>query len=468
MFENLYPVILCGGSGTRLWPLSRTALPKQFIDLTKQTLFEETLDRIYSFTDKSVVVCGNEHRFLVANMMLEKKLNLTKNAILLEPMAKNTALAISLSAFHLLEKNKDAVLFVLPSDHILEPVEVLKEKIANSFSYTENHIVTFGIKPDTPHTGYGYIERAEELTPDLFKVKCFTEKPNAEKAESLIESGASWNSGMFLMRADLYLEELKKYRKDIYEAALAVWNSHYSDLDFTRFNEEIFAASPAESIDYAVMEQTDKALVCPLDINWSDLGSFQALYEESKRDDNNNALVGDVITSETTNSYIHASSALVAVHGMDNVVVVQTKDAVLVSSLDKTQDIKSFINLMKDRQRTELDFHCVYHRPWGFYESLINSDRFQVKHITVNPGGVLSVQKHHHRSEHWIVVKGTATVRCGDIEKLLTENESIYIPLGEIHRLSNPGNIPLELIEVQTGSYLGEDDIVRLEDAYGR
>ncbi len=468
MFDSLYPVILCGGSGTRLWPLSRTSLPKQFIKLKEQSLFDDALDRISSFTDKSIIICNQAHRFLVANLMLEKNLDLTKNAILLEPEAKNTALAIALSALKALDKDKDAILLVLPSDHLLEPLEIFKEKIAKTLAHTTENIITFGITPSSPHIGYGYIVKGDAINEDLFKVNCFTEKPNKEKAIQLLSENASWNSGMFLMRADIYLNELKKFRQDIYDSAFEIWNSHYTDLDFTRFDTEIFSKSPSESIDFAVIEKTDKILTCPLSLNWSDLGSFESLHDNSPKDQANNTQIGDVISYDTTNSYIYSSSALVAVQGLDNIAVIQTKDAVMVSPLDKTQELKSLISLMKSEKREELDFHCVYHRPWGHYESLINSDRFQVKHITVAPGGVLSVQMHHHRSEHWIVVKGTALVRVGDKEQLLSENQSVYIPLGEIHRLSNPGHIPLELIEVQTGAYLGEDDIQRFEDAYGR
>ncbi len=468
MLSNLYPVVLCGGSGTRLWPLSRTTLPKQFIQLAKQSLFEDTLDRVVELTNKSYIVCSDEHRFLVASMVTNKGLELSRHAVMLEPMAKNTALAIALPAFAAFDKSEDAVLLVMPSDHILEPVNVFKEQVAQAMSFTEDNIVTFGIAPNVPHTGYGYIENGEEVSQGIYKVKCFTEKPDLEKAKSLLENNASWNSGMFLMKASVYLEELKKHRADIYNTALDVWNSHKVDLDFIRFDDEAFSKVPSESIDYAVMERTSRALVCPLKLEWSDLGSFEALHERNERDENNNSFVGDVILHDTKNSYVHSASSLVAVHGMDNVAVIQTKDAILVSSLDKTQDIKKLIKLMKHEERSELDFHCTDYRPWGHYESLINSDRFQVKHITVKPKGVLSKQMHHHRSEHWIVVKGTALVECNGEEQLLSENQSIYIPLGVVHRLTNPGHIPLELIEVQTGSYLGEDDITRFEDNYDR
>ncbi len=468
MFSNLFPVVLCGGSGTRLWPLSRTTLPKQFIQLTEQSLFEDTLDRVVNIAKQSLVVCGNPHRFLVANMLTEKNMDITQHKILLEPMPKNTALAIALAAFSAQKDNAEAILLVLPSDHILDPLEKFKEKINAILPYTKENIITFGIKPNCPHTGYGYIKNGEQVCDDLYAVQSFIEKPNQEKAKILLENNASWNSGMFLMRADIYLQELKAHRSDIYDAAWAVWQSRFTDLDFTRFDEKLFSLTPSESIDYAVMEKTAKALVCPLDINWSDLGSFDALYEKNTKDEHNNVILGDVIVHETNNSYVHATTSLVTVQGLDNIAVVQTKDAVMVSSLDKTQEIKSLITLMKETNREELDFHCTHHRPWGYYESLINCARFQVKHITVKPKGILSKQMHHHRSEHWIVVKGTASVLLGNEERLFTENESIYIPLGTVHRLQNPGHIPLELIEVQTGSYLGEDDITRLDDVYGR
>ncbi len=468
MFTKIFPVVLCGGSGTRLWPLSRSTLPKQFITLGKQTLFEDVIDRVNVFSDKCYVVCGDEHRFLVASMIMNKGHDVENYSIMLEPMPRNTALAIALPAFDALERDKDSILLVLPSDQAIEPVDTLVENIKQTTEYTSDYIVTFGIKPDVPHTGYGYIENGEKIKDNLFKVKCFTEKPTLENAKKLLENNASWNSGMFFMKSKLFLDELKKYRPDIYNAAYEVYKSRTSDLDFTRFDEKLFAKVPAESIDYAVMEHTDKALVCPLTINWSDLGSFEALYDRSHRDDNNNACIGDTIMHNTKNSYVNASSSLVAVYGMDNVAVVQTKDAVLVTPLEKTQELKSLIAVLQEQQRNELDVHSIHHRPWGHYESLINSDGFQVKHIIVKPKGVLSMQMHHHRSEHWIVVKGTAFIKCGDIEKLVSENESFYIPLGAKHRLSNPGRIPLELIEVQTGSYLGEDDITRFEDKYNR
>ncbi len=468
MLKYLFPVILCGGSGTRLWPLSRTALPKQFIPFAESSLFEKTFERVTALSSQSVTVCNHEHRFLVASTMDKVALDLKKHAIFLEPCGRNTALPIALSALYALEKNKDAVLLVLPSDHVLEPLADFKAKIEEIIPFTEKGIITFGIKPNTPHTGYGYIEQGQPLNDSIAQVKNFTEKPNLAAAKTLLETNALWNSGMFLMRADVYLAELKAFRADILQNAEDVWQSRYEDLDFFRFAPEVFTECVSESIDYAVMEKTKKAYVCPLDLEWNDLGSFQALHELSLKDEDNNAKIGDVLSLKTTNSYIHSSNALVSVLGMDNVAVVQTKDAVLVAPLDKSEEIKDFISVMKENNRAEKDFHPVNHRPWGQFESLINGNRFQVKHIIVRPGGVLSVQMHHHRSEHWIVVKGTAQVKIGEHEQLLTENQSVYIPLGEVHRLSNPGQIPLELIEVQTGSYLGDDDILRLEDAYGR
>ncbi len=468
MQNHLFSVILCGGSGTRLWPLSRTSLPKQFIKLAKQSLFEDTLDRVSSLSEQNIVVCGNQHRFLAADMILKKDLSFKKNSILLEPMPKNTALAIALAAFAALEKDKDAILLVLPSDHAMSPIEKFSKAIQSALSHAKESIVTFGIKANTPHTGYGYIENGLQISDEIFKVKNFTEKPHLEKAQQLLENNASWNSGIFLMGAQFYLDELEKYSQDIYLSSREIWKSNSKDLDFTRFSEELFQKAPSQSIDYAVMEKTDKALVYPLEINWSDLGSFESLHEKNKKDEQNNSVIGNVVLLNTKDSYIHASSSLVSVQHLENIAVIQTKDAVLVSPLDKTQELKELIAQIKENGHNELDSNSIAHRPWGHYESLITSDGFQVKHITVKPNGTLSSQMHHHRAEHWVVVKGTALVEICKEKKLVKENQSVYIPLGEVHRLSNPGQIDLELIEIQTGSYLGEDDIVRFEDIYGR
>jgi mannose-1-phosphate guanylyltransferase/mannose-6-phosphate isomerase len=466
---TIRPVILCGGSGTRLWPLSRTFHPKQFIQLESGTLFGATVKRAAGTpgAGKPIVVCNENHRFFAAGLLQELRVAAD---ILLEPMARNTAPAIALAAMAAREAGEDPLLFVLPSDHIIAPEEALHAAVAAAAAAAGNGaLVTFGVTPTRPETGYGYIRRGAEAGPGVFRVERFVEKPNPEEADRLLaEGGYTWNSGMFLFRASTYLEELTRHAPGIHDACAKAWAGRSRDLDFTRIDKERFAASPSDSIDYAVMEHTRTACVVPLTADWNDLGSWKAFHEASVRDAQGNARVGDVVALDAENCYLHATHRLVAALGVKDVVVVETADAVLVADWSRTQEVKRLLANIARAGRSEADTHVKVYRPWGSYESLSVGDRFQVKRIVVNPGKVLSLQFHHHRAEHWVVVRGTARITVGEEVRLLGEDQSTYIPLGAVHRLENPGRIPLEIIEVQTGAYLGEDDIVRLEDSYGR
>ncbi|WP_416394650.1 mannose-1-phosphate guanylyltransferase/mannose-6-phosphate isomerase [Allohahella sp. A8] len=475
----LTSVILCGGSGTRLWPLSREAFPKQFLSLTHAgSLLAETIARIGKLeADRLLIVSNEEHRFLVAATLQNQGLKASTggNAIILEPSARNTAPAIALAALEALETDPDAMLLVLPADHVITGTETFVAAVATAVEAARSGaMVTFGIVPDSPHTGYGYIrsERAEGRAADdstPMRVTEFVEKPDQATAERYVASGEYlWNSGMFVFRAARFLEELKKFRPEIHEACQAAFAGKTRDLDFLRVDEARFNACPDDSIDYAVMEQTDSALVVPLDAGWSDVGSWSALYEMQSKDADGNVARGDVITEDVSGCYLHSEGRLIAAIGLQDHVVVETDDVVLVAAMDRVQDVKKLVAQVRAKARDEHRFHKKVHRPWGTYEGIALGERFQVKRIQVKPGGRLSLQKHHHRAEHWVVVSGTALVSRGGEDTLLSENESTYIPLGVTHRLENPGVIPLELIEVQSGSYLGEDDIVRLEDTYGR
>mgnify|MGYP000984138146 CR=1 FL=1 len=466
---TLRSIILCGGSGTRLWPLSRSLYPKQFMDLSGHTLFGDTVDRAAALPDSAdpLVVCNEEHRFYVAAALQQKGVSGT---ILLEPKGRNTAPAIALAAFAALSGGGDPLLLVLPSDHVLKPQDVFAEAVARARACAESgRIVTFGITPDVPETGFGYIRRGEALPAGGYAVERFVEKPDLARAEAMLaDGGYLWNSGMFLFRAGRYLEELKKYRPDILDACEKAMSAVDPDLDFIRVDEEAFLACPEESVDYAVMERTADAVVVPMDAGWSDVGSWSSLWEISAHTAEGNVCHGDVINHKTENSYVYAESGLVTTVGVKDLVVVQTKDAVLIADRNAVQDVKKVVEQIKADGRHEHRVHREVYRPWGKYDSIDAGDRYQVKRITVKPGEGLSVQMHHHRAEHWVVVAGTAKVTIdGDI-KLLGENESIYIPLGATHCLENPGKIPLDLIEVRSGSYLEEDDVVRFADRYGR
>lgn len=463
----LYPVLLSGGSGTRLWPLSREAYPKQFLPLAgEDTMVQATWKRVAPLaTGAPIVVANEEHRFLVAEQL--RQIGAPVPAILLEPMGRNTAPAIAAAALQAMAEGNDPLLLVLPSDHVVRDEVGFRNAVTAAVPAAEaGALVTFGIVPDAPETGFGYIQA--EAGSDLRKVLRFVEKPDAATAQSYLDAGGYyWNSGMFLFRASRVLEELQRFRPDVVQAVRAAFDAAKRDGDFIRLDKEAFAASPSDSIDYAVMEKTEHAMVLPVDIGWSDVGSWSALWDVAERDDNGNAHHGDVIAVDSRNSYAYAQR-LVALVGVDDIVVVDTPDAVLVAHKDRVQDVKLVVAQLKDGQRSQAVLHREVHRPWGSYDSVDFGSRHQVKRIKVKPGAQLSLQSHEHRAEHWIVVKGVARVtRNNDVFELF-ENQSTYIPIGAKHRLENPGAEMLELVEVQSGDYLGEDDIVRYSDIYGR
>jgi len=469
----MIPVVMSGGSGTRLWPLSRKQKPKQFLPLVnKHTMFENTLLRLDGISDiePPIVVCNEDHRFMVAEQLLE--LGIKNSTIALEPEGRNTAPAIAAAAFAALKKNPkdDPVLLVLAADHEITNVAAFHGAIAKAEQAAlSGALVTFGIVPDSAHTGYGYIKTAKGEDADVYPVDQFVEKPDADTAQEYFESGNYfWNSGMFMFKASVFLEELEKFAPDIITACQSAVEKAISDLDFLRLDKEAFCKSPSDSIDYALMEKTNKDVLVPLDAGWSDVGAWSSLWELSEKDVNANVLKGDVITEAVKNSFVHSENKLVTVTGLDDVVVVETDDAVMITHKSRTQDIKVIADKLKQDGRNEINSHRKVYRPWGYYDSIDAGSRFQVKRIVVKAGEKLSVQMHHHRAEHWIVVSGTANVTKGDETFMVSENQSTYIPIGEIHALENPGTIPLEIIEVQSGSYLGEDDIVRFDDRYGR
>ena len=466
------PIIMCGGNGTRLWPLSRAQFPKQFLPLVNDSsMLQDTLARLPSQHQAPVFICNEDHRFLVAEQV--KQISLGKSTILLEPKGRNTAPAVALAALNALTNNEDALLLVLAADHVIKETEKFHQAVSvATVAAAQGKLVTFGIVPTHAETGYGYIQKGkkqEEQQDDLYQVAKFVEKPNAETAQGYLDSGDYlWNSGMFLFKASRYIEELEKFRPDILAACRASMEKVEKDLDFTRPDRESFLQCADESIDYAVMEKTEDAVVVPLDAGWSDVGSYSALWEVCQKDCQQNVIKGDVIAHDTSNSYIHSQNKLIATLGVDNLVVIDTPDAVLIANKDKVQNVKDIVNELKAQQRSESTIHREVYRPWGKYDSVDNGERFQVKRITVNPGAKLSVQMHHHRAEHWIIVSGTAKITLDEKTFLLSENQSTYIPIGVVHALENPGKLPLEMIEVQSGTYLGEDDIVRFEDKYGR
>ncbi|MAT93366.1 MAG: mannose-1-phosphate guanylyltransferase/mannose-6-phosphate isomerase [Halioglobus sp.] len=466
----LTPVLLSGGVGSRLWPVSREAHPKQFLPLAGElSMLQETLQRTTGLQAAApLVVCNEEHRFMVAEQL--RQLELDSSGLILEPQGRNTAPAVALAALHLVREDPQAVMLVLPADHLIQQVDAFVRAVQTALPLAEQgRLMTFGVVPTSPETGYGYIKCGAALADDLFVLERFVEKPDAPTARSYLESGDYlWNSGMFLLGAQTYLDELQVQAPEILTRCREAMVAASSDMDFVRPDAEIFDQCPADSIDYAVMEKTERGGVVSLDCGWSDVGAWSALWDVAERDPDDNVCKGDVILDNCSGSYIRSDSRLVAATGVQNLVVVETPDAVLVAPRDQVQDVKGIVNRLKEQARPEASLHRRVYRPWGSYESLVSAERFQVKRIVVNPGQTLSLQMHHHRAEHWIVVKGTAEVTCEDKVFMLGEDESTYIPLGHKHRLANPGQIPLEIIEVQSGSYLGEDDIVRFEDVYGR
>lgn len=471
----MIPVILSGGSGTRLWPLSRAKKPKQFLPLlNEKSMLQNTLLRLKGLDalQAPLVICNEDHRFMVAEQLRE--LSDTQATIVLEPEGRNTAPAIAIAALQATQNGQDPLLLVLAADHAIKDIPAFHRAIEQATPAAEaGKLVTFGIVPTSAHTGYGYIKRATipsaTLPVEVYEVERFYEKPDEKTARNFVESGQYfWNSGMFLFKASRFLDELTQFAPDIVSAARQSIEQARTDLDFIRLDKAAFMASPSDSIDYAVMEKSANAVMVALDAGWSDVGSWDSLWQVMAKDEQGNACRGDVMLEQCHNSYVNAEEKLVTVIGLDDVVVVETKDAVLVASKAHLQGVKNIVSKLQSYGRSEVEYHREVFRPWGKYDSVDNGERYQVKHITVKPGAKLSVQKHHHRAEHWVVVSGTALVHNGDDEFLVTENESTYIPVGVKHSLENPGKIPLELIEVQSGSYLGEDDIVRFEDKYGR
>lgn len=469
---HLSPVVLSGGTGSRLWPLSRASFPKQFWPLvTEHSLFQDTVLRSLgaSFA-KPIIVCNEEHRFLIAEQLRE--MGVVDASILLEPQGRNSAPAITAAALLAAEHDPETVLWMMAADAAIKDNVALQKALAAGYTAAKaGYVVTFGIKPTMPETGYGYIETGAELadSPGVSKIARFLEKPSLADATAMLKSGGYlWNSGMFMFTAKTLLEEMRLHAPEVLEAVHKAFNARKEDLDFIRLGNAAFCASPDISLDYAVAERTKRAVVVPCDIGWSDVGSWSALCEMGEKDVSGNVVYGDVLLEGAQNCYVRSDDMLTAVIGLQDAVIVTTEDAVLALHRDHAQDVKKIVDQLKAAKRDVASTHNRCYRPWGFYESLTRSDRFQVKRIVVKPGNKLSLQKHFHRAEHWVVVAGIALVHRDDEEILLRENESVHLPLGSVHRLENPGKIPLVLIEVQVGAYLGEDDIIRFDDTYGR
>lgn len=489
----IIPVILAGGSGTRLWPLSRALYPKQLLSLVgEHTMLQNTLLRLKNFEGigDPIVLCNHEHRFMVAEQL--RSIHVKPASIVLEPMGRNTAPAVTVAALTAMERESDSILLVLPADHNIDDVSQFHKALQTGEYYArQNYLITFGILPGAPETGYGYIRKGapvkhpvagmkekaghenlndKDAAPlEAFKIDKFVEKPDRATAEQYLDSGKyCWNSGMFMFKAGCVLDELNAYTPSIVKACENAFQQGKEDLDFFRLDADSFEVCPQDSIDYAVMEKTEKGVMVPFEAGWNDLGSWDALWQVGEKDANGNVCHGDILMHDVRSSYLYAHSRMIAAVGLENHIVVETSDAVLISPRNRVQDVKHLVNRLKAAKRDEARLHRRVFRPWGSYENINCSERFQVKRIVVKPGAQLSLQKHFHRAEHWVIVRGTAIVTKGSKEFLLKEDESIYIPLGVEHRLMNPGKIPLELIEVQSGSYLGEDDIVRFEDIYNR
>ncbi len=468
----MIPVILSGGSGSRLWPLSRKQFPKQFLALTgEHTLFQQTLERLaFDGMQSPLLVCNKDHKFIVREQL--DALSLPIQGLLLEPFGRNTAPAVALAAMKLLAEGRDELLLVLPADHVIEDQKAFQRALVPAtIAAEEGQLVLFGVPATSPETGYGYIrcDGPGASHEAARRVLQFVEKPDAERARSFVESGDYfWNSGMFLFRASRFLEELKKHDADIYDTCLLTLERSKHEDDEILIDPPTFACCPENSIDYAVMEKTDSACVVPLSAGWNDVGCWSSIWEVHPKDQDGNVIKGDVVVEDCQNCLVHGNGKLVTLLGVEDLVVVETKDAIMIAHRDKVQDVKKLVQRLDADSRPETQNHCAVYRPWGCYDSVDMGGRFQVKRISVKPGAQLSLQMHHHRAEHWIVVSGTAQVTCNEKTFLLTENQSTYIPVTAVHRLANPGKIPLEIIEVQSGSYLGEDDIERLEDVYGR
>lgn len=472
---SIFPVVLCGGSGTRLWPMSRGGQPKQFLTLAgEHSLLQTTLRRVDAIrnTKPPVLVSNAEYRFQLVDQL--KEIALDVSSIILEPVSRNTAAAIAAAAHFATQDDPEALLLVLPSDHVIQNADAFHRAVEAGLTLArDGRLVTFGVVPTAPHTGFGYIRKGASLANkehEAYNVSAFVEKPDTALAVELLASGDYlWNSGIFLFGATAYLSELERYEPDVARLAGQAYKDARPDLQFLRLGSDAFIECPSISVDYAVLERTDRAAVVSVDnLGWSDIGSWSALHEIAPQDEQQNAFIGDVLQESVSNSYIRAEHRMVAAIGVSDLVIVETADAVLVAHRDRAKNVKTIVDSLNASGRHESVTHRRVTRPWGSYESIDQGERFQVKRIVVNPGAQLSLQLHHHRAEHWIVVRGTALVTNGDREDLLTENQSTYIPVGVSHRLFNPGKIPLELIEVQSGAYLGEDDIVRIEDRYGR
>jgi len=460
------PVILSGGSGSRLWPLSREYFPKQLLALvSEKTLLQDTARRTDAFKDSlaPIVVCNEEHRFLVAEQLRE--IDKPAQTIILEPEGRNTAPALTLAALWLRQHGENPVMLVMPADHVIADQKAFAKAIHSAYELANaGRLVTFGIVPTSAHTGYGYIRQGANNS-----VEDFVEKPDLATAERYVKSGEYlWNSGLFMMRTDVWLEELAKYNPEIIEAVSRAISGGKGDMDFFRTDVAAFLSSPSDSIDYAVMEKTDRASVVPMDAKWSDIGAWSSLWEASSKNEQGNVIAGDVFSHDTNQSFLVSQHRMIAAVGLDNMIIVETPDAVLVCSKERSQDVKHIVNQLKDRQRSEYQLHRRVHRPWGTYETVDVGERFQVKRLTVKPGASLSLQSHQKRAEHWVVVKGQAKITRDDEVIILNENESTYIAIGQRHRLENDTDKPLEVVEVQSGSYLGEDDIQRFDDVYDR
>lgn len=471
----ILPVIMAGGTGSRLWPMSRELYPKQFLRLYgEQSMLQETVTRLKGLeTSNPLVICNEEHRFLVAEQL--RQINQLSNNIILEPAGRNTAPAITLAALSAIDEDYDPLLLVLAADHVIENIEAFHQAVNNAIPFAEQgKLVTFGIVPTGPETGYGYIQRGTEFnnpSAPVFRVQRFVEKPDLQTALQYLETGEYyWNSGMFLFRAKRFLEEMATYRPDILDACLKAIETAQPDeqQEFIRVDKAAFIACPDESVDYAVMEKTTEAIVVPLDAGWNDVGSWAALWEVNNKNLNGNAVTGDVFTHNATNCYINTDEKFIAAIGVENLVIVNTKDAVLIIDKSQVQDVKKVVEFLKNQERREYRVHRESYRPWGRNDNVVNTVRYHVNRLTVKPGGKSSLQMHHHRAEHWVILSGTAKVSLDDKTYLLTENQSTFIPIGSQHMLENPGKIPLEILEIQSGAYLEDDDIIRIKDHYGR